>query len=82
METDEIRAALHKKIDQGDERLLQKLFAVIEQYNPQEDDIEMARRILIAEERNKYLSGEQRSYTWDEVKSMALNKQKPIDVHR
>jgi hypothetical protein len=32
------------------------------------------RRKLIQEEREKYLRGDGRSYSWEEVKNMALNK--------
>jgi len=39
-----------------------------------EPDVTDLRRNLIWEEREKYLHGEGRSFTWDEVKNMALNK--------
>ena len=32
------------------------------------------RKVLIREEREKHLRGEGRSFSWDEVKNMALNK--------
>ncbi|HWB93645.1 MAG TPA: hypothetical protein VG605_17410 [Puia sp.] len=34
------------------------------------------RKKLIQEEREKYLRGEDRSFSWEEVKAMALNKDK------
>ncbi len=34
------------------------------------------RRRLIMAEREKYLRGEGKSYTWEEVKDLAMNKEK------
>jgi len=34
------------------------------------------RKKLIQEEREKYLRGDGKSFTWEEVKAMALNKDK------
>ena len=39
-----------------------------------ETDTINLRKKLIQEEREKHLSGESKSYSWAEVKSMALNK--------
>lgn len=39
-----------------------------------EPDVTDLRKNLIREEREKYLRGEGRSFSWDEVKNMALNK--------
>ena len=39
-----------------------------------EDDVVDLRKKLIQEEREKYLRGEGKSFSWDEVKKMALNK--------
>ena len=33
------------------------------------------RQILVQEEREKYLRGEGKSFSWEEVKNMALNKE-------
>lgn len=38
--------------------------------------MEELRRQLIKEEREKYLKGEGKSHTWEEVKEMAVNKEK------
>jgi hypothetical protein len=40
------------------------------------DDADSLRRQLIMEERERYLKGEGRSYSWDEIKDMAVNKEK------
>jgi hypothetical protein len=42
----------------------------------EETDAVDLRKQLIQEERQKYLRGEGKSFSWDEVKSMALNKDK------
>ncbi|HET6254029.1 MAG TPA: hypothetical protein VFE32_08140 [Puia sp.] len=39
-----------------------------------EPEVADLRKSLIREEREKYLRGEGGSFTWDEVKNMALNK--------
>lgn len=40
-----------------------------------EADVDSLRKKLIQEEREKYLRGEGKSHTWDEVKRMARNKE-------
>ena len=42
----------------------------------EENDLTGMRRQLIQEEREKYLKGEGKSYSWDEVKQMAIDKGK------
>jgi hypothetical protein len=42
----------------------------------EETDLMGMRRQLIQEEREKYLKGEGKSYSWDEVKQMAIDKEK------
>jgi hypothetical protein len=41
--------------------------------NEDSDDL---RKQLVMEERASYLKGEGKSYTWDEVKEMAMSKEK------
>ncbi|MCC6287262.1 MAG: hypothetical protein IT249_05205 [Chitinophagaceae bacterium] len=41
-----------------------------------EIDTDAARRRLIQIEREKYLKGEGKSYNWEEVKQMAVDKEK------
>ncbi|MBX9783643.1 MAG: hypothetical protein K2X48_10150 [Chitinophagaceae bacterium] len=38
------------------------------------DETDDLRKQLVMEERARYLKGEGRSYSWDDVKAMALNK--------
>ena len=40
----------------------------------EESNVADQRKVLIQEEREKYLRGEGRSRSWEEVKAMALNK--------
>ena len=42
----------------------------------EETDTQDLRKQLILEERQKYLRGEGKSFSWEEVKEMALNKDK------
>jgi hypothetical protein len=42
----------------------------------EEADLTELRRSLVQEEREKYLTGEGRSYSWEEVKQMAIDKEK------
>lgn len=42
----------------------------------EEADLTEMRRQLIQEEREKYFKGEGKSYSWDEVKQMAIDKEK------
>ena len=78
MNTTEIKALLHQKIDQGDERLLKIIYAVVREYN-EHTDVDERRSMLIEEERAKYLKGEGKSYSWDEVKKIALSKDRPSE---
>ena len=42
----------------------------------EEADTDDLRKQLVMEERAKYLKGEGKSFSWDEVKGMAVNKEK------
>ena len=42
----------------------------------EEADTDDLRKQLVMEERAKYLKGEGKSYSWDEVKDMAIDKEK------
>lgn len=58
--------------------LLQKesLLSVAKNFVGARDEVEVVdlRKELIQEERSKYLRGEGRSFSWEEVKTMARNK--------
>lgn len=69
----EIRKRIHDYIDIADERILRILNGIINA-EEQEDNypaIPDWRYDEINERREKYLSGESKSYTWEEVKEKA-----------
>ena len=72
-----IKAALHEGIEAGDERLLKMMLRIMKEYNQPlavEDEIAHQRKALIRRERERYLRGEGKSFTWDEVKQLALSR--------
>ncbi|MCU7614782.1 addiction module protein [Chryseobacterium sp. GMJ5] len=69
----EIRKRIHEFIDIADERILRIINGIINA-EEQEDDyptIPDWHYDEINERREKYLSGESKSYTWEEVKEKA-----------
>jgi hypothetical protein len=76
MNTVEIKTKLHEQIEHSDEKLLKMIYAIIQEYNGP-DSLEQRRLFLVEEERGKYISGEGNSYSWDEVKRMAITKERP-----
>jgi L-lysine 2,3-aminomutase len=61
----------------------ESLLSVAKQYvqlKKEADDMDDLRRQLVMEEREKYLKGEGRAYSWEEVKAMAANKEKRNDL--
>lgn len=79
MNTPEIRTMLHEEIDHSDEKLLKMIYALVREYN-NPDTVSDTRKHLIEEERAKYLRGEGRSYSWEEVKKIATSKDRPNDL--
>ena len=71
----EIKTQLHEQIEHSDEKLLKMIYALVKEYG-EEESIDDARRKLIAAERSQYLAGIGRSYSWDEVKQMAISNTK------
>ncbi|HPH24877.1 MAG TPA: hypothetical protein PLW32_13395, partial [Chitinophagaceae bacterium] len=59
-------------IQTADDKKIEAIYTIIED----EIDTESARKALIFAERNNYLNNEGKSFSWDEVKSMAINKDK------
>lgn len=81
METISIRQKLHQYIDQGDDKLLKLMYALAKEYNEDDDSAyefseEEVKRF--DERRSKRLSGESRTYSWQEAKEMITGK-KPIE---
>jgi hypothetical protein len=72
MHTSTIRKKLHQFIDTIEDNKAAAIYTLFED----EIDSDKQRLKLIQKERENYLSGEGRSYSWDEVKEMALSKEK------
>jgi hypothetical protein len=72
MRTATIREKLHQYIDSIADEKVRAIYILFEN----EMDMDAQRRKLIQAEREKYYSGQGQSYSWEEVKQMALNKDK------
>lgn len=72
MEMTNIRQKLHQFIDTIEDKKAEAIYTLFED----EIDSDLQRRKLILAERQKYLRGEGKSYSWEEVKQMAINKGK------
>lgn len=79
MEVANIRQKLHQYIDKADEKLVKLMYAVAKEYND-EDDFEYEftdEEIRLFEERRaKRLSGESKTYNWQEAKEIITGKKK------
>ena len=76
METD-IRQKLHQFIDAIEDKKVAAMYALFED----EIDTDTSRRKLVQAERQKYLTGEGSSFSWDEVKEMATNKKQRSTIN-
>ena len=72
MNTTGIRKKLHDFIDTIGDKKAEAIYTLLED----QMDTDAQRKKLIQSEREKYLNGDGKSYSWDEVKEMALNKEK------
>jgi len=70
MNTVMLKEKLHEYIEHADERHLEAIYVLL----GQEIDVEAQRKALIQSERAKYLRGEGKSYSPDEVRALALDK--------
>lgn len=70
MSTTDIRYKLHHFIETVDDKRAVELYTLLES----EIDDDEARRNLVKAERQKYIDGTDRSYSWEEIKNMAKNK--------
>lgn len=70
MDINDIRKRLHEFIENVDEKKAEAIYTLF----ADEIDNDAKRKKLIREERNSYLKGEGRSYTWEEVKARARDK--------
>ncbi len=67
-----IRKKLHHFIDTIEDKKVEAIYILFEN----EIDTDSQRKKLIMQEREKYIKGEGNSYSWDEVKQMAIDKEK------
>ena len=78
MQTLSIRQKLHQYIDNSDEKLLKMMFAMAKEYN-EDDDFEYEFTTedikIFDERRKKRLSGESKTYSWQETKDIITGKQ-------
>lgn len=66
-----IREKLHQFIDKIEDKKVEAIYTLL----MEEIDPDLLREKLIRIEREKYFRGEGNSYSWDEVKQMAVNKE-------
>lgn len=72
MEIMQMRQKLHQFIDSIEDRKAAAIYTLLEH----ELDTDAYRKQLVLQERRKYLAGEGTSYNWEDVKQMALHKEK------
>ena len=79
MEPNSLRQKLHQYVDQGDDKLLKRMYAVAKEYN-EDDDFEhqfTEEDIKLFEERTaKRLSGESKTYSWKDAKEIIIGQKK------
>lgn len=71
MQSTLIKDKLHQFIDSIDDKRATAIYMLFED----EFDIETRRKNLIMEDRVEYLKGNNKTFSFDEVKQMALNKE-------
>lgn len=72
-----MKEKLHEEIEHSDEKLLKMIYALVTEYHSDEESVEDARLRLVLTEREKHVKGEGKTYSWQEVRNMAANRQKP-----
>ena len=82
MEAASMRQKLHQYIDLGDEKLLKIMYVVAKEYNDEYDDsneyaFSNADMQLFEDRRKKRLSGESKTYSWEDAKNIITGKNKP-----
>ncbi len=74
METEAIRKELHEAIDNSDDDLLEKIQELIKEQN----EIPEEQMKLIIQERENYLNGKGKLYSWEEVKEIVRNRKNSL----
>jgi hypothetical protein len=72
MEVVQMRQKLHQFIDSIEDKKAEAIYTLFEN----ELDTDSYRKKLVLQERQKYLIGEGASHSWEEVKEMAIHKEK------
>jgi hypothetical protein len=72
MEIMQMRQKLHQFIDSIEDKKAEAIYALLEN----ELDADLYRKKLVLLERQKYLTGEGASHSWEDVKQMATHKEK------
>jgi len=72
MRTTNIRKKLHEFIDAIENKKAEAIYTLFEN----EIDTDLQRKKLVLNERKKYLNKEAKSYSWQQVKQMAIDKEK------
>ena len=77
METEAIGKELLEAIDNSDDDLLEKIQEVIKEHN----EIPEEQMKLIMKERENYLNGKEKSYSWEEAKEIVRSRKKVYDFY-
>jgi hypothetical protein len=80
-----MRQKLHQYIDLGDEKLLKIMYVVAKEYNGEYDDsneysASHADMQVFEERRQKRLSGESKTYGWEQAKIIITGKKLPDEL--
>lgn len=76
MSTEETKILLYDLIENSDEKLIPILYSLALEYNHQHHQHSEELIAELQERRRKHLSGESKSYTWDEVKDRITSRLK------
>lgn len=79
MQTIDIRQKLHHYVDKGDTKLLNLMYALAKEYNEDDDseyEFTSDELNIFGERKKKRLSGESKTYSWDEAKEYITGKKK------
>lgn len=72
----QLRDQIHQYVDAADDRLLKLVKAMMDEYFKTEQSLELspAQKAELDARKERHLSGESASYTWEEVKARLQNK--------
>ena len=77
MQTTTIQQELHRYIDNSDEKLLKLMLALAKEYNEGDDceyDFTADDIKVLDKQREKRLSGENKTYSWEDAKNIITGK--------